>query len=352
MGLRAYIMKRIVYTFILILFVITLNFIIFLMMPGDPTQLFINPTGKLSPDEIRRQMKALQEMYGLGDPPHIRYIKAARSLLTWNFGDSIVSGQSVAGEMLRRLPYSVFLLGTSVAVSIAIGIVLGALAAYKRGSTYDTVTLGASLFLYSVPIFWLGMIFIYIFSTVLGWLPSSHARPEWAQGVPIPFTTGSSVTATSLNAEFVIAPGFTEFVHGYLLHATLPLITLVVFQYGGYMLLTRAVMLEALTEDYVITARAKGVPERTVLFRHALKNASLPLITNIALGFAGIFSGAVITETIFTYPGVGRWIYEAAVTRDYNVLMPVFYVIALAVIIANFIADLVYGIIDPRIKYE
>jgi len=111
-------------------------------------------------------------------------------------------------------------------------------------------------------------------------------------------------------------------------------------------------MLEALTEDYVITARAKGVPERTVLLRHALKNASLPLITNIAMSFGFIFSGAVITETLFVYQGVGRWLYEAAILMDFNVLMPAFYICALAVILANFIADLVYGIIDPRIKYE
>jgi len=127
--------------------------------------------------------------------------------------------------------------------------------------------------------------------------------------------------------------------------------TLTLFSYGGYLLLTRATMLEALTEDYIVTAIAKGVTERTILLRHALKNASLPLITSAALSFGFILSGAIITETVYTYEGLGHWILAAIDARDYPVVLPVFYIIAICVIIANFIADLLYGVIDPRIKY-
>jgi len=352
MGLRTYVLRRIVYTFILIIFVITLNFIIFLAL-GDPTQHFINPTGRLTPEEMQRQLEAVRRTYGLGEPLHIRYVKSLVSLLTFNFGRSIMTSEPVISIMLRKLPYTIFLLGTSLVVAITIGIILGVLAAYKRGSPFDTVSVGASLFLYSVPIFWLGLIFIYYFGRVWKLVPVYHAYPtEWARHFPVPFQISSSASSASLNIQFTLTEEFPVFIEGFLSHAFLPMFTLIVFQYGGYLLLTRAVMLEALTEDYVITARAKGVPERTVLLRHALKNASLPLITNIAMSFGFIFSGAVITETLFTYQGIGKWLYDAALQMDFNVLMPAFYICALAVILANFIADLLYGIIDPRIKYE
>jgi len=159
MGLRTYILKRIVYTFILIIFVITLNFIIFLGL-GDPTMHFINPTGRLDREELQRQMEAIRQRFGLGEPLHIRYVRSLVSLLTWNFGKSITTGEPVTNIILRKLPYTVFLLGISLVISISIGILLGVSAAYKRGSPFDTISVGASLFLYSVPIFWLGLIFI------------------------------------------------------------------------------------------------------------------------------------------------------------------------------------------------
>ena len=140
-------------------------------------------------------------------------------------------------------------------------------------------------------------------------------------------------------------------IQGYFKHMFLPMLTLVLFQYGGFLLLTRATMMETLTEDYVTTAKAKGVKQRTILYRHALKNASLPIITSIAITFGFVLSGAIITETVFTWPGLGTWIWQAIQIKDYPVLQASFYIIALCVIVANFIADLLYGVIDPRIKY-
>jgi len=131
----------------------------------------------------------------------------------------------------------------------------------------------------------------------------------------------------------------------------LPITTLTLFSYGGYLLLTRATMIEALTEDYITTARAKGVPERSVIFKHALKNASLPLITSAALAFGFMLSGAIITEGVFSWPGMGRWIFQSITFNDYSSLQAVFYIIAVLVIVANIMADILYGIIDPRIKY-
>ena len=138
---------------------------------------------------------------------------------------------------------------------------------------------------------------------------------------------------------------------GYLRHMFLPLFTLSLFNFGGWLLLTRATMIETITEDYILTARAKGVGETSVLFRHALKNASLPIITSAAMSFGFLLSGAIITETVYTYPGVGGWSFFAITTRDIAVMMAIFYVISLCVILANIIADLLYGVLDPRIKY-
>jgi peptide/nickel transport system permease protein len=138
---------------------------------------------------------------------------------------------------------------------------------------------------------------------------------------------------------------------GRLKHLFLPVVTLTLFQYGGYLLLTRATMLEALTEDYIVTARAKGVRERSILYKHALRNASLPLITNIAISFGFMLSGAIITEQVFTYQGLGWWLWDAINRADYPVLNAMFYIIALCVVAANFLSDLLYGVVDPRIRY-
>jgi peptide/nickel transport system permease protein len=138
---------------------------------------------------------------------------------------------------------------------------------------------------------------------------------------------------------------------GRLYYLVLPTVTLVLFSIGGWILLARACMLESITEDYVVTARAKGLGERTVLLKHVLKNASLPIITSVALSFAGMIGGAIITETVFNYEGMGRWTWRAIGTTDLPVLAAVFYVTTLTVIIANFLADLIYGVVDPRIRY-
>ncbi|RLI42625.1 hypothetical protein DRO69_10160 [Candidatus Bathyarchaeota archaeon] len=356
MGLRAYVLKRIFYSVILLFFVITLNFIIFFMMPGDPSEMWLNPTGRLSPEEIERQKEALRKLWGLGEPKHIIFLKTTWSLLTFNFGKSIMTGQPVAKIMLQKMPFTLFLLGTSTVIAIIIGVLLGVLCAWKRGSSADSFLVTSALILYSLPTFWMGMIFIMIFYIHLGWFPHAHTFPvdKWVStGFPVPYFLNTVVQSDSLNVQFTLNPSDTiELIRGYLHHAFLPIITLVLYSYGGYLLLTRSTMLEALTEDYIVTARAKGLPERVVLLKHALKNASLPLITSAALSFGFILSGAIITETVYTYEGLGHWIWDAINARDYPVVLPVFYIIALCVIAANFIADLLYGIIDPRIKYE
>ena len=327
MGLKAYLAKRIIYLFVLVFFVLSLNFMIFMLMPGDPTAVFAS-AARLQTEEQVLEMRAL---FGLDDPIHIKYGKYIYNMFTGNFGTSYYSGRPVVNELSIRFTNTMLLVGLSTIFSIIIGILLGVLAASKRGTWFDSFSVSSSLLFYSLPSFWIGMIMILIFHSSLHWFPAVGSMPrEWATNPPA---------------------NIFEVLAGRAMHLFLPVVTLTLFMYGGYLLLTRTTMLETITEDYIMTAKAKGVKERTILFKHALRNASLPLITNIAISFGFMLSGAIITEQVFTYPGLGLWTWNAIAFVDFPVLQTMFYVIALCVIIANFLADMLYGVIDPRIRY-
>jgi len=327
MGFRAYLIKRVAFAIVTVFIVLSVNFVIFELMPGDPMAVFASAARLQSLEQVER----VKVLFGLDQPIHIRYFKYIINMLTGQFGYSYHSHTEVSEGIMERLFNTLTLIGISTVLSIAFGVVLGVVAAKKWGGVYDGASVLASLVTYSLPSFWIGMVLLLIFSRNLGWFPGSGVIPyEWAFAPP----------------ENI----FVE-VAGRLQHLFLPVLTLVLFQYGGYLLLTRATMLEALTEDYILTARAKGLKERTVLFKHALKNASLPLITNAAVSFGFMFSGAIITEQVFTYPGLGYWLWQAISFTDYPVLQTMFFIISLCVIAANLIADLLYGFIDPRIKY-
>jgi peptide/nickel transport system permease protein len=354
MGLRGYIFKRIVYSFVLLILVLALNFIIFWVMPGDPISLFINPVK--GSEELRRiTAETLKNLWGIGDPLPVQFLRYLQNMLTWQFGQSFVSFRPIASELQYYIPFTILLMGGSTVLSIVFGVIFGVLVAHKRGGKFDSSMVITSLIFYSLPTFWMGMIFIIVFSSMLGWFPIKGAYPSsWTLPGrwPNALTVNPTSSPQTLNIMFDLNIGnMLTLITGFAWHSFLPIMTLTLFQYGGYLLLARATMIEALTEDYVITARAKGVKERTVLFRHALKNASLPLITNAALSFGFMLSGAIITETVYTWPGIGGWIWFSIQNKDFPALQALFYIVALSVILANFISDLLYGIIDPRIKY-
>ncbi len=330
MTLRGYIAKRLVYTIVLVIFTIILNWIIFQAMPGVQGAIAalqgnprVNPQG----------YQVLLNRYGLNASPWTRFVNYFWAMLTFNFGTSYNTGHSVVTDMVSsgRLFNTIELLGTSTVLAITIGIFLGVMAARRRGSALDNFWVTASLTTFALPTFFMGIMFIVIFSINLHWFPQSYVTPaEW----------GST------------PPPLLQQIVPRLQHLFLPALTLTLFTYGGFLLLTRATMLETLNEDYIVTARAKGLKERTVLFHHALKNASLPLVTASALAFGGILGGAIITETIFAWDGLGRWLFDSIGSKDFPVMQSMFYVLALATIIANFISDIAYGIIDPRVRYE
>lgn len=344
MGLRNYIVKRIVYTLFLVFFVITITFVIFEVLPGSPLDFLKGNPNSLSPERLRQ----LMHDWGLDQPWYIRYITYLRRMFIWNFGTTnpLTNSRPVSEFVLPFIPNTLALMGISTVLSILIGVVIGVTAAHRRGGLFDSGSVISSLITFSLPTFWMGLLFISIFATGLHILPAGR--------IVDPMIENDVRFAPSMFFLFGAAFSFPTLVElqSRLVHLILPITVLTLFQYGNYLLLTRATMLETLTEDYILTAKAKGLKERTIIFKHALKNASLPIITSSALAFGFLISGAMITETVFSYPGIG-WltINSLMVTRNLLVLHVIFYVSALTVTFANFMSDPLYGVVDPRIKY-
>ncbi|MGA2309367.1 MAG: ABC transporter permease [Candidatus Bathyarchaeia archaeon] len=324
MGLRGYLIKRIIYTVILIFGVITINFFLFEAIPGNQLEAYIhNP--RITKEEVQKLINA----FGIGQPWYKSYPKYVVSMSTFNFGQASLQmgSQQVSKLILDRLMNTILLLGSADILAVIVGILLGAYAAHERGKLFDSVAILTSLATFSLPTFWMALVLQSIFGFGLGWFPVQG----WITLPPIQATIPYWLD----RLKYLVLPGLVLFL----------------FTYGGFLLLTRACVLETMTEDYVLTARAKGVKERNVLFRHILKNASLPIITNVALQFGFMLSGAIITETVFVYNGLGMLIYQAIGLREVPVMQAIFYIIALCVIIANLVADLAYGLLDPRIRY-
>jgi len=333
MTLRSFLLRRIVYTVMLVLVVIVVNWLVFEGIPG-PTgaQQFLSTSPRNNNPETIARLCAIWQCHASRTDQFISYV---RNMLTFQFGVSFQNGLPVATQIIQqgRLQNTLLLLGTSTIIAIIIGVVLGIVASSRRGSALDSFSVSASLSTFALPTFWIGELLILVFAYGLHWFPSGGVTPSY-------FTQPGLVP--DLLTQIVIR----------IQYLLLPALTLTLFTYGGFVLLTRATMLEALNEDYIVTAKAKGLSERVILFRHAFKNASLPVITAGALAFGGILAGAIITETVFAWGGLGYWLYQSILVKDFPVLQAMFYLISLAVIAANFIADVLYGIVDPRIRYE
>jgi peptide/nickel transport system permease protein len=331
MGLKAYVARRIILAIVLLLCAMSVNFLIFVLMPGDPIQAYVariaGEGGTLNPTYLR----TLKQIFGLDRPLHERYILYLQNMLTWNFGRSRETGEPIATEISRRLGNTLILLGTSATLSIMIGTFLGLYLASKRGTKIDAAGIVAILSLSSLPVFWIGWVFLLTFGYTLRWFP----------------TGGTSVPMSLIGIQ---PPNLLTAIWWRLSCLVLPVMTLVTLTADNWTMLSRACTLEVLSEDFVVTARAKGLREAKVLVKHVLRPASLPLITSAALTFAGLFGGAIITESIFAYDGMGTWIFRAINQTDHHVLYVFFYISSLLIILANFLVDFVYGLVDPRIK--
>lgn len=299
-------------------FAVTVTFLMLRLLPGDPITAVAQPNMTA---ETRREL--LQE-YGLNDPLIVQYGKFLWQLLHGNLGISFSQSVPVTDVLMERLPWTLLLTGSALLVTILVGIPLGVVAASRpRGFLDRSVQVvgvtGQSLFVPSVGIF-----LLYVFGLQLGWFPIGGARDEDAYGLA---WYGS-----------VIA------------HLVLPCLSLVLVQLGSYVLTLRATLIDSLGEDYCALARANGLPNRKVVWKHALRNALLPTTTLVGLQLGFLVGGAVLTETVFAYPGVGRGIFEAVTQLDYPVIQGAFILLAATVIVANLITDLAYGFLDPRVR--
>jgi peptide/nickel transport system permease protein len=325
----AYILKRLLGAIPLLLGIATIIFFVLNLAPGDPTSFYFNPN---VPPEVIEQ---LRRNLGLDQPLHIQYYRWLTSFFSGDFGFSLAQSRPVADVLFEALPNTLMLAGTALVLVFLFGILIGVLQAVKQYSLFDSTSSVVSLFFYSMPSFWLALMLMLLFSL------KAH---QWGWPIALP-PTG----ITSVDYEFMTAG---EKVWDRISHLILPVGTLTLALAAGVARYMRGQMLEVVRQDYIRTARAKGLPERTVIMKHALRNSMLPVITLLGLYLPFLFSGAVFVEVIFAWPGMGRVIVDAIFQRDYPLVMATSFLFAVMVVIGNLVADVLYAVADPRIRYD
>lgn len=334
---------------------IGVTFVIFMftrLIPGDPAVAMLGEhAAKENVERLREQLglnrplfldrEALREgdFAGFFDTQYVRYIG---HLFQGDLGNSIHRRIPVAETLMLRFPATIELAFVSMLIAVLVGIPVGIASAARRNSLLDGISMIGSLIGVSMPIFWLGLMEIMLFAVILGWLPSGGRISHVMQV--------EAVTHFHL-IDTLLAGNMTAFIDA-LKHLILPGIALATIPMAIIARMTRSSMLDVLQEDYIRTAHAKGLTERVVLFRHALKNAMLPVITIVGLQTGSLLAGAVLTETIFSWPGVGKWVYDAILGRDYPIVQGGTLVIAIIFVFMNLLVDLSYSYLDPRIRYE
>jgi len=324
MGFKEYVGKRILQGILTVMLAITLNFILFRIMPGDPTQAMVGDP-RMDPET----RIALIAKFGLDKPLLEQFVLYLYNLFSGELGVSFVEiGRPVVDIILgRKLVNTVILMGSSMFLAFALGIIVGVIAAWKHGTKIDVSSIVFSLVTYSMPVFWFGMLLLLVFSYYISIFPIA-----------------GTVTPGLAHANFF------EYATDYLHHLIAPMITLAVSFFGGYFLFMRDTILDVFTEDYMLTARAKGLSDRKILFKHAMRNALLPMVSLMGVHLTFLISGATMTETVFSWDGLGRLIYDSVRDADYPVLQGIFLMMAILVVVASLCADITCAYLDPRIK--
>lgn len=301
----------------------TFNFALPRAMPGNPLRYLAGEdVGLLSP----AQVDDLRARYGLDRPLGAQYLAYLGGVARGSWGFSYQLGRPVAEAIRERLPWTLLLVGTSVLLATAFGIVAGAIAAWRRGGRFDTATLSGAILVDSLPTFWIGMLLVAAFAVSWRVFPVFGAYTPWGARSGWPFALDVAR------------------------HLVLPATTLTLASLSGTFLVMRYAMLDVLGQDYVRTARAKGLPERRVVLGHAVRNALLPVSTVVFLNLGFLVGGATVVETVFSYPGVGTLLYQAVLARDYPVLQGAFFMLTVSVLAANAVSDAVYPLLDPRVR--
>ncbi|MCL0057593.1 ABC transporter permease [Dehalococcoidales bacterium] len=303
-----YIIRRLLITLLVLFGVTIITFAMVRLIPGDPAIVMAGQGA------TKEQIELIRERLGLDKHPVEQYFIFVGNLLQGDMGVSIRTGLPVTEEIMHRLPYTLLLTAAAMLIATVLGMVAGIVAGTKQNSIVDYLTTTVALFGLSMPVFWLGLMLMLLFSIKLGWLPATGADS--------------------------------------LKHLILPAFTLGVASTAIVARMTRSSMLEVMRLDYVRTARAKGLTEKLVILRHALKNALIPVVTVIGLQMGFLLGGAVLTEIVFAWPGIGRLLVEAILARDYPVVQGVVLVIAAMFILVNLVVDIIYVYLDPRIRYQ
>lgn len=320
MRLLRYFLSRLLQMFPIALFIVVINFALIHLAPGDVSILL---AGEGADPEY---MQSVRETYGLDKPLYQQLGAYIGQLLQGDLGLSFRTREPVIGIIAERVPATLLLAGTALVISSVLGVAIGAVMARRPGSAIDTAVTTLSISLFSIPVFWLGLMLILLFAVTLRWLPSSGMM---------------SIAGPREGVGYILDVAR---------HMILPVLSLSAVWLGQYVRLSRASVSETLSEPYVTTARAIGFSERRVMTRFALRNAMLPIVTVLGLELGLLLSGAVLTETVFSWPGLGRLIYEAILSRDTPVIMGAFLIMSFTVMLAALLTDMLYAALDPRVR--
>jgi len=334
--MRWYVTKRLLLLIPVLLGVSILSFSLIQLAPGDPARTIAGEHA--SPQTI----SAIREKYGLDKPFTTQYWVWLKRVLRGDLGRSIVSNEYVTKEILDRFPNTMELTFFAMFIAVAVGAVAGIVSASRQYSVIDYTTMGVALFGVSMPVFWLGIMLMMIFGVFLKWLPIGGRIDTL---IPFRRVTGLYLLDSLIGWN---GPALASSLR----HLLMPSVALATIPMATIARVTRSSMLEVLRQDFIRTERAKGLSERVVIYKHAARNALLPVVTVIGLEFGLLLAGAILTETIFAWPGIGRYVVNAVRMRDYPAVQGCLLFFALSFVVVNLITDLLYVLIDPRIKYE
>lgn len=320
--MKNYWIKRIASAFLVLGVVLILNFLLFRMMPGDPVSSIIDP--RFSP-EAKEQ---LRKIYGLDLSLSRQFLLYTKQMITFRFGISFLTQRPIWEELASRIPNTIALLGSALIMSALIGTVLGIKAALNRGTIIEKIVLWGGAVSFSFPSFFVQLLLLMCFGYIFPVFPLRGSI-----SIPPP-------------------PGMLAAAADYIWHMSLPVISLVLLGFGGWALYVRNLMVKVMGEDFILMAKAKGLPPGKIIWGHAFRTILPPIITIFLLALPGIVSGAVITETVFSLHGVGRFLLESVTGHDYPAAGAAFFLLALLTILSNLLADIAYGLVDPRVRFE
>ena len=325
-----HLLRRVIFYLVALWASVTLNFVLPRLAPGNPAEILLGRLrGKASPQALH----ALEVAFGVNnkDPFFVQYVQYLGNLLHGNLGLSVTYYPTPVIDVIRQdLPWTLMLVGIATVISFILGTLLGVIIAWRRGGITDAFSQPFFTFFSAIPYFWFALVLLYVFAYLLGWFPVSGGYD-------------AVNTTPGLNPDFIGSAVY---------YGILPALTIVVASIAGWMLTMRNTMITTLSEDYVAMAEAKGLTQWRIMMVYAARNAILPNITNFALTLGFVVSGSLLTEIVFSYPGIGFGLLQAVDNHDYPLMQGMFLIIALAVLAANFLADLVYAFLDPRVRTE